>query len=144
MAEGIFQHLVHESNLSEHFIIDSAGMSSHHEGENYHPQTLRVIKENGIRLTGTSRPVVFSDFTDFDYIAAMDESNYRALLERAPERIASQIFLVRDFDSEAAQKPSSVPDPYFGGPDGFERVFNLLYRSCEAFLKKLIKDHGLH
>ena len=136
MAMAIFEHLVKESGQSENFFIDSAGTSGHHEGESYHPGTIRICESNGVKILGQSRPVEKQDFEKFDYILAMDRSNLRDLQRLAPkEEHQKKIQLIREFNSQEFQSSIDVPDPYFTG--NFEEVFAMLEDACRNFLRQM-------
>lgn len=142
MAEGIFQHLVKEAGLKDRFEIDSAGTSGYHDGELADPRMRHTAERHGMKLTSRSRKFIREDFERFDYIIAMDRSNHRDIEAlRDGSEGDGVVHLMRDFDPE----PDSldVPDPYYGGEDGFEKVYRILRRSCETFLSKLTEKHAL-
>ncbi|MCL4147265.1 UNVERIFIED_CONTAM: hypothetical protein GTU68_041998 [Idotea baltica] len=138
MAEVIFENLVKENNLENKFYIDSAGTGSWHQGSKPHKGTRSVLKKNN--LTGESlqaRQVEDVDFEIFDIMVAMDTSNKKDL-EVIKKGDKTNIILLRDFDDQADSL--DVPDPYFKIIGGFERVYEIIDRSCRNLLVKLEKD----
>ncbi|MEM7370528.1 MAG: low molecular weight protein-tyrosine-phosphatase [Bacteroidota bacterium] len=134
MAEGLFIHQVAEAGLSDQFEIDSAGTSGWHEGERADSRMRQTAGKYGIDLPSRSRPVKDSDFRNFDYILAMDESNLRDLQSRARNvtHASAHILKMRQFDDEAPN--ADVPDPYYGGRRGFDEVYEMLNRSTQQLL----------
>jgi protein-tyrosine phosphatase len=144
MAEGIFNHLISENELNSSFHVDSAGTGGYHNGETYHRHTLRVCKQNSVPLDGISRELRVSDFIDFDYLVAMDRSNFEDMLDKCPSvELENKIVLMRDYQPGGVGKDSDVPDPYYGGVQGFDRVFEILMDACGGFLNDLKKNHSL-
>ena len=140
MAEGIFTHLVNSKELQRNYFIDSAGTSAHHIGEKADSRMCRTALSKGIELTSRSRKVIASDFDDFDFIIAMDESNYSDLLALALKngKPTARLSYMREYDT--SQTDMNVPDPYYGGDNGFEEVFNILSVSCMNLLLYLEKQ----
>lgn len=136
LAEGILRHLARERGLDGAVRADSAGTGAWHVGEPPDRRAAEVAARNGVRLEGRARQVEDEDFHDFDLLVAMDRSNLRAL-ERMKERTGgtATLHLLRDFDPEPGD--GEVPDPYYGGPKGFDRVFELVRRSVGALLDRL-------
>ena len=143
LAEGEFKQRVKEAGLEDKIFVDSAGTSGWHIGERPDPRSIDVASENGIELDSYGRKAISEDFKNFDYILAMDKNNYSDLksLPGSATNGAAQLFLMRDFDDIG--KGQDVPDPYYGGEDGFTYVFELLDRSCRNLLDKIIEDHQL-
>lgn len=138
MAEAIFKHLVNEAGLSARFEIDSAGTSGYHDGRPYHRDTIAVIEKHGIQITGTSRPVRKDDFAKFDYVLAMDTSNHADLhLLCSDDDLFARVSHMLEHSQAEFIPGLDVPDPYYGGRDGFERIYKLLYDACEGLLKKI-------
>ena len=93
--------------------------------------------------TGTARQFEIEDFDEFEYVLAMDGENRDELSSLAPDEEAEEkIFLVRDFEPNA-RRDQDVPDPYYGGSDGFEETFNVLDKACRGLLEHLIDGHEL-
>ena len=143
LAEGIFKHLVKEVGLKDQIFVESAGTSGWHIGDSPDPRSIDIALENGILLDHYGRKAVSSDFSEFDYIIAMDRTNYRDLqgLPGSRKNGAAKLYLMRDFDSIG--NGQDVPDPYYGGEDGFKYVFELLDRSCRNLLEEIKEIHHL-
>lgn len=136
-AEGVFRHLVAREGLEDRFEIDSAGTAAYHAGEAPDRRSTAHARERGIILAGAARKVRPEDFQHFDLILAMDESNYRNLLGMAPDAEAeAKVRMFRDYDADSP-KGSSVPDPYYGGPAGFDDVLDLVTAAGEGLLESL-------
>lgn len=137
MAEGLLQHMVAEARLTGQFQIASAGTSNYHEGDLPDRRMRETARKHGIELTSRARQLRKRDFHDYDYIAAMDRSVLRSIhdLRGQEASVRARVFLMRDYDPQ----PDSpdVPDPYYGGLDGFEQVYRILERSNVAFLQHL-------
>ncbi len=135
LAEAVFRAAVRDAGVEHRFEIDSAGTSDYHEGEPADRRTQDVARRRGIMLTGRSRPITADDLVRFDYILVMDESNLRDVAELAERVTASaRLHKLREFDPDAAGD-LDVPDPYYGGPSGFERVHDIVERSCAGLLE---------
>ena len=143
LAEGIFKYKVSQANLEERIMVESAGTSGWHIGEHPDPRSIEVAQQNGISLDSYGRKAINEDFEEFDYIIAMDSSNYSDLhsLPGSSKNDAAELFLMRDFDDIV--KGQDVPDPYYGGADGFQYVFELLDRSCQNLLSRIQNDLNL-
>ena len=143
LAEGIFKDKVRKAGLDDKFTIESGGTSGWHIDEQPDPRSREVAERHGIYLDSLGRKAVNEDFKEFDYIVAMDSDNYADLkhLPASSDPDAAQLFLMRDFDDLG--KGLDVPDPYYGGKDGFDHVYELLDRSCEQFLDFVIKENNL-
>ena len=140
LAEGVFRHLARDRGVGNRFDIDSAGTGAWHAGEPPDRRSAAVAAANGIALEGTARKVRPDDFERFDYILAMDGENLRdlkQLSERTPG--SAELRLLRDYDPEGGE---DVPDPYYGGPGGFDTVYAMVRRSCEALLDDLVESDG--
>ncbi len=135
-AEGIFRQQVAGAGLQERFIIDSAGTSSYHQGELADWRTRQASAARGVELLHRSRPFDPADFERFDHILVMDHSNLRDVLALAAQpHHRGKVELLRSYDSQAAD--SAVPDPYSGGADGFDRVFDMCELACAGLLRRL-------
>ena len=135
LAEGVFAHMAESRGLAGRFVVDSAGTAAYHTGEPADSRSIAVANAHGVPLTGTARQVTRHDFERFDVVVAMDESNRRSLERLQGGRRHAEIVMMRDYD---AQDPGAdVPDPYYGGPRGFDRVYRILERSCQSLLDEL-------
>ena len=136
-AEGIMLDLVAQAGLTDAIVVDSAGTSAFHTGERADPRSRATAAEHSVDLPSRARQFRSEDFDCFDYVVAMDTSNKRnlELLARTLEE-KQKISLLCDFD-ERSGSGTSVPDPYYGGADGFENVFQLCRRGCLGLLKHI-------
>ena len=143
LAEGIFKQRVKEAGLEDKIFIESAGTSGWHIGEPPDARSIEIAEKNGIFLDSYGRKAISNDFEDFDYIIAMDRNNFSDLkgLPKSSKKGAADLFLMRDFDDIG--RGQDVPDPYYGGEDGFSYVFELLDRSCENLLERIKRDNNL-
>ena len=135
-AEGLFIHKVREEGCENYFYIDSAGTAAYHVGEGANSKSQATANKHGIHLPSKARKFEYADLEEFDLILAMDRENFSNIhdLDRR-DRFAHKIKLMRDFDP--SPEDGSVPDPYYGGLQGFENVFQILNRSTEALLNEL-------
>lgn len=124
--------LVENAGL-EGFEIDSAGTGDWHIGNSADPRAIAAASERGVEIGGLARQVKPSDFQDFDLILAMDQSNHATLLEMDGAD-ASKVRLFREM---AGEGEVDVPDPYFGGEDGFDLVLDILERGCAVVLEEI-------
>lgn len=136
LAEGVFRHLVEEEGLEGRFVIDSAGTGAWHVGERPDLRSMEVAANHGVALTGHARQVTRDDLQRFDRVVAMDRDNLQALRQLASGNgLDARLHLLREFDPDGGG--DEVPDPYYGGPDGFEVVYQMVRRSCERLLDEL-------
>jgi protein-tyrosine phosphatase len=137
------RHLVDEAGLAGEIEVDSAGTGAWHVGEPPDRRSQAAGKLRGLNLRGAARKVVARDFTHFDYIVAMDRSNESELRMLAPDDAAeSKIELLRNYDP-ASPRDAEVPDPYYGGGDGFKRVLDICDAACRGLLQQLRDRHQL-
>jgi protein-tyrosine phosphatase len=136
-AEGVMRSLVREAGLADRVEVDSAGTGGWHAGDPPDERAAAAARSRGIALAGAARQIGASDFDDFDLIVAMDRDNLRDLLALAPdEEAAEKVRLLREFDP-AGGGDLDVPDPYYGGARGFERVLDLVTAACRGLLDEL-------
>ena len=136
-AEGIFKHKAHEAGLA--VTVDSAGTSAWHAGEKADRRMRQTAKNRGYELTSISRPVIASDFDEFDYLIAMDDHNYDDLRQKAGNTAQmDKILRMRDFFSDKSY--DHVPDPYYGGSQGFEMVIDLLEDASDNLIQFIQKQ----
>lgn len=143
LAEGVFRELVRAEGLDARFDIDSAGTTAYHTGELPDARTVEVAARRGVQLVHEARRISEQDFDRFDYIIVMDTSNLtkvQRLAERA--RPDAEVHLLRSFDP-AAGRDLEVPDPYFGGPRGFEDVHDMIERACRGLLAHIRSERAL-
>ncbi|MFN6464509.1 MAG: low molecular weight protein-tyrosine-phosphatase [Nostoc sp. DedVER02] len=136
-AENIMNHLIEQAGLSDDIICDSAGTSSYHVGSAPDRRmSAAAATKLGIKLRGQARQFQKSDFQDFDLILAMDRENYENILALdRTEQYQHKVRLMCEFCSRHTLK--EVPDPYYGGQDGFNQVIDLLIDACEGLLAKV-------
>lgn len=135
-AEGVFQHLVNERGLQPYFEIDSAGTSAYHVGESANSKSQQTANKHGITLHSKARQFEEADLEYFDLILAMDRQNLSNLKRMdAHGKYDHKIGMLRDYDPEPGD--GEVPDPYYGGIQGFENVFQIVKRSCNRLLDQL-------
>ena len=137
-AEGVFAKLLKEQNLEEYFVIDSAGTHAAHIGEPPDMRAQHAAQERDVELTHLrARKVIMGDFEDFDFLLAMDDDNYAALMDACPEEFKDKISYFLDYAQHLDSR--EVPDPYFGGKYGFERVLDMVEAASVGFLSMLQK-----
>jgi len=135
-AEGVFQHLVNERGLHPYFYIDSAGTSAWHIGEPANSKSRQMANKHGVKLNSRARKFEPADLEEFDLILAMDRENLQNIRQLDTQnRFSDKIKLMRDYDPQPGD--DEVPDPYYGGMDGFQHVFDVVHRSCAALLDEL-------
>jgi len=137
-AEGVFRHKVKQANLEEKISIDSAGTHAYHVGNSPDPRAQEAARKRDIDLSQQrARRVSVEDFTKFDYVIAMDESNRDDLLAICPLGYEDRIYLFLDF---AECEETEVPDPYYGQGRGFEIVLNLVEQAAAGLLEHIRKE----
>ncbi|XP_066331128.1 uncharacterized protein [Miscanthus floridulus] len=148
-AEAVFRTLVSKRGLDSKFLIDSAGTIGYHEGNKADSRMRAASKKRGIEVTSISRPIRPSDFRDFDLILAMDRQNYEDILnsferwrrkEPLPENAPNKVKLMCSYCKRHTEY--EVPDPYYGGPQGFEKVLDILEDACESLLDSIAADNA--
>ena len=135
-AEGIFLHKVKEAGLEKFFYIDSAGTAAYHVGEPANSKSQSAANKHGVDLPSKARRFEYADFEEFDLILAMDSNNLHNLEDMDRKNLhTSKIKMMREFDT--SPDDGEVPDPYYGGMQGFENVFQILDRSTQQLLDLL-------
>lgn len=143
-AEGVFRHMVAAAGLSGEVEADSAGTHGYHIGAPPDPRTLAAAAARGFDLTALrARRVTNDDFHHFDLILAMDRSHLEHLEALRPAKARATVKLFLDYHdglpgAGSPERLLDVPDPYYGGQDGFERVLELVERSCRAILSNIL------
>lgn len=147
-AEGVFTDLVKKRGFDSKFRIDSAGTIGYHEGNEADPRMRSASKRRGIQITSISRPIKPSDFVEFDLILAMDKQNKEDILEAfsrwkfrdpLPEDAHKKVKLMCSYCKKHDE--TEVPDPYYGGPQGFEKVLDMLEDACESLLDSILAEN---
>ncbi len=135
-AEGVMRALLAEAAMEDVVELDSAGTGGWHAGDPPDARSVAAARERGIVIDGAARQVTPADFDRFDLLIALDASNASGLMSVAPdERAAAKIRLLREFDpASAGSADLDVPDPYYGGEDGFGHVLDLVDAACRGLL----------
>jgi protein-tyrosine phosphatase len=134
MAEAVLLDKVRRRGLEGKIAVESAGTGDWHVGECPDPRTVAELAKHGIPPVSRARQVRSSDFTEFDYVIGMDEANRRDLLRwrgSDPDRVS----LLLEWDASATR--SEVPDPYYGGPEGFAEMFRMIDSATDALLAQI-------
>jgi protein-tyrosine phosphatase len=141
-AEAVFRHQVERAGLDEHIQIDSAGTHDYHIGAPPDPRTRAAAQLRGYDMSALrGRQVGREDFSRFDYVLAMDENNLAILERLRPRDAKSHQGLFLEFASRHNER--EVPDPYYGGEAGFERVLDMVEDAGEGLLKHIRQHHSL-
>ncbi|MFP4062368.1 MAG: low molecular weight protein-tyrosine-phosphatase [Halochromatium sp.] len=139
-AQGVFTKLVIEEGLSHLIEIDSAGTHAYHVGEPPDPRARETAQRRGIDLSRQrARRAIAEDFERFDYVLAMDEANHRALSALCPPGFEERLRLFMDYAPQLEQR--EVPDPYYGGSNGFEAVFDMVDAAARGLLDAIRREH---
>lgn len=135
MAQGILEKKIKERNLD--IFVDSAGTSDYHIGETPDHRAISISADYGIDISSyRGRQLTSSDFEEFDYILVMDSSNYENAIALVNEpKLQQKVSMMLNFGFPGENR--SVPDPYFGGEEGFEQVYQLLDHSIDKFLDQI-------
>ena len=137
-AEAIFLRLLEKKGLTDGFIVDSAGTGSWHIGKKADIRMRIAAERRGINILSRARQITSKDFEEFNYILAMDDSNFRNIQDlknRTALTSFASIKKIQDFRSVFIDE--EVPDPYFGGDDGFDYVLDILEDSVNGFLESI-------
>ena len=141
LGEGIMGHIAEREGLSDRVEVDSAGTAAYHSGERPDPRSVEIARQNGIDISSQrARQIRAEDLSAFDYIFAMDRSNLRGIqsLEESGDTAAIELLLSYGEDPSV----QDVPDPYYGGPGGFDRVYSLVFDACEKFMASM-REQGI-
>ncbi len=138
-AEGVMRSLIEAEGMDGDVELDSAGTGAWHVGSAPDPRAREAASAQGVTLAGQARKVEPGDFERFDLIVAMDGSNLRDLRAIAPSPEGSgKVRLLREFDpASAGGRDLDVPDPYYGGEDGFGTVFEMVRAACQGLLDQI-------
>lgn len=140
LAEAIFKKKIKKEGLEAMIHCDSAGTANYHVGENPDPRTVEIAGKHGVPVDHKGQQFKKTHQSEYDYLIAMDRSNYKNMtveMESDPDKL----ILMRDFDPFG--KGLDVPDPWYGGMNGFEEVYQILDRSLDEFISFLKKEHDL-
>jgi protein-tyrosine phosphatase len=139
MAEAIFNRQLEERGLAHLVSSDSAGTSRYHIGADPDPRTIDCAIGNNTPIRHKARQLRPSDYTDFDFILAMDRSNYDDIAS-VFKKDHPNFYLMREFDDK--RDSMDVPDPYFGGQEGFQQVYDMLWRASEKLINHIAEQKG--
>jgi protein-tyrosine phosphatase len=139
-AEAVFKQLVEGSGLGDRIQSDSAGTHDYHIGEPPDDRAQLAARRRGYDLSALrARQVRREDFTAFDYVLAMDSNNMQLLARSCPAEHRSKLFLLMQFSE---QPGPDVPDPYYGGPQGFEQVLDMVEEAARGLLRRIRETLG--
>ena len=137
-AEAIFKSLIEKKGLTDGFIVDSAGTGSWHIGKKADSRMRISAKKRDINILSRSRQITSKDFDQFNYILAMDDSNFRNIQDLKNKTSSTDIASIKKIqDFRSVFNDQEVPDPYFGGDEGFDYVLDILEDSVNGFLESL-------
>ena len=137
-AEGVFLHLVEERGLSDQFVVDSAGTGGWHVGNPADRRMQAAANRRGIKLPSRARQISVDDLSWFDLVLTMDNDNLAAVRSLANEAGGRATATIQPMLSYAERfSETEVPDPYYGGEQGFEHVLDLLEDACAGLLNRL-------
>ncbi|HVP74125.1 MAG TPA: low molecular weight protein-tyrosine-phosphatase [Phycisphaerales bacterium] len=138
LAECVLRHKAALRGVKERLHIDSAGVGDWHVGEAPDPRIKQVASHHGVTMTGTARQVTLQDLRHFDLLVCMDQTHRAHLCDMGCDHAKARLLL--EFDPQACSL--DVPDPYYGGIEGFHEVFRIVDRGCECLLDRLLADEG--
>lgn len=140
LAHGLFEHRVEKAGLAPRIAVDSAGTHAYHVGEKPDPRSQSTALAHGFDLSSQrARKVGASDFAHFDYVLAMDNDNHALLAAQCPVEHRHKLKLFLEFAPDLAVR--EVPDPYYGGPEGFEHVYRLIDAAADGLLADIQARH---
>lgn len=137
-AEGVFNKFIEDQGTTDRFFVDSAGTHAYHVGEQPDTRAQQTAQQRGVNLsTIRARKVSTEDFENFDHILAMDGNNYHILLSESPDEHQHKVALFLDYAPDVSE--DDVPDPYYGGQNGFNHVFDLVEEASKGFYHSVVK-----
>lgn len=140
-AEGVFRHLVQQEGHADWITTDSAGTHAYHIGAQPDRRSQQTASARGIDLSDLrGRQAISNDFHEFDYILAMDDENFQNLQDICPAGHEDKLSLFLDFSKDFSE--AQVPDPYYGGDQGFEHVFDLVESASRGLLEDIKKQYS--
>lgn len=141
-AEGVFRALVDSEGLGGEITVDSAGTHAYHIGEGPDSRSQAAAALRGIDLSPIrGRRATAADIEDFDYVLAMDQDNYDNLMRLTPPEYESRVSLLMAYAPERSE--DEVPDPYFGGEGGFDRVLDMIEDASRGLLADIRRQHNI-
>jgi protein-tyrosine phosphatase len=139
-AQGVFRSLVQKAGLDKQILTDSAGTHAYHIGEAPDPRSAQTAKRHHVMIDDLrARKVQKEDFDEFDYIIAMDQDNYHNLQTLSSSQHQEKLHLLMDFAPFLPYR--EVPDPYYGGPGGFDKVFDMIEAACKGLLEDICRQY---
>jgi protein-tyrosine phosphatase len=136
LGAAILKKKIKENGMDAWVEVDSCGTSNYHIGDGADPRTIANARRHGVAIDHCARQLTEEDLMSFDFIFAMDKSNYRNIIRLAPgQNLSEKVKLMREFDPES--RGGEVPDPYHGGEKDFQEVFDILERSTAGFVEYL-------
>jgi protein-tyrosine phosphatase len=143
IGEGVMRRLIDDAGLGPSFEVDSAGTAGYHAGELPDARARAAGRRFGVEVGGRARQFKAADFERFDYVLAMDRSNFEDLASLASDPSwRKKLHLLRSFDGASAEG-ASVPDPYYGDDEDFDDVVRICLAACTPLLERLRAEHGL-
>lgn len=140
-AQGVFEARLRKAGLDREITADSAGTTGYHVGDSPDTRASKAAKSRGIDIGHyRARKVEPEDFLDYDIVLAMDQANYKALAHMAGSRAREKLRMFLEF---APDHGENVPDPYYGGADGFENVLDMCEAAADGLIRYLAHKHGL-
>ena len=141
-AHGVFRHLVESEGYADQIDTDSAGTHAYHVGESPDQRSQATALQRGFDLSDLrARQAVSADFEEFDYVLAMDRSNYEGLRAICPPGLNGKLHMFMKFAPELGI--NEVPDPYYGGQRGFENVFDMVSQASQCLLEYIRAEHNI-
>jgi len=138
-AHGVFELMLSNAGLQQSITVDSAGTGAYHVGNKPDSRMMQAARARAYDLSNLrARAVHANDFDDFDLILAMDEANYRDLMQVCPSHHQNKIKMFLSFAKNS--NLTSVPDPYYGGSEGFEHVLDLVEDACIGLLEHIVSQ----
>ncbi len=139
-AHGVFETLVEREGLADRIEVDSAGTHAYHVGKSPDQRSQKTAQKRGLDIGHQrARKAESDDFLQYDYVLAMDQENYHALCAICPEGMESKLQLLMDYAPDLRMR--EVPDPYCGGPQGFEKVFDMVEAAAKGLLEDIREQH---
>ncbi len=134
VAHAVFEDLVRQEGLDDRISVESSGTGAWHLGEPADSRMRRTARKHGVTIDHRARAFSPADFREYDLILAMDRQNYRDIMSRGSAEDREKVRMFRDFDPAGS---GDVPDPYYGGPEGFEDVYRIVERTARALLDEI-------
>ena len=143
-AHGVMQHKVAQRQLESIIEVDSAGTHAYHVGEQSDARSRALAAQKAVDMEFIrARKISIHDYDNFDYILAMDEDNLGLVKYYAPDQFKAQVSLFLDYANRSGTlQQKIVPDPYYGGDDGFEHVFQLVNTGCDALIEHILSERS--